>query len=54
MNKLQAGIPTESRGYISPFVPPAVQEKFHRTIQLQEGKKQQDAFCPAGSLSVGL
>lgn len=51
-------------GMFFPFVPPAVQEKlnrlvqlqekFQRIIQLQEGNKQHDAFCPSGSLSMDL
>lgn len=54
MNKLQADIPTASMGYDFPSAPAAVQEKFHRIIQLQEGNEQHDTFCPSGSLSMDL
>jgi len=31
-----------------------VQEKFCRRIQLQQGRKQHDAFCPPASISLSM
>lgn len=54
MNKLQEASLLQAWDMFSPFVPPAVLQKFHRIIQLQEGNKQREAFCPSGSLSMDL
>lgn len=52
--RLQVGMPTADMNTFSPLVTLAVQEKFHRRIQLQEGRKWYDALCPPVSLCLGI